>query len=388
MKKSLTQKIRILKCNLHKSIVYLFIILCFTLSAEDDIQYPVDVSFVVVDLKYSTQHGVKICEVQQGILSAFRGDRFAHEGDPVISGNFVSYVSKFYDKSWALKGRIADSVINTMIKESPKWEYNKRIRSIITDSEFLKRARAEVSNPYSLDSYHGFVFGSPKELEKEPHFRKHYPGVVVIDAATHPYWVDKYKMSELFNQDPTLVSFRPRWNLYPKKYTPTLSNKILEDIGGDLFVIKPRGAFCGNGVIIVSKEDLDSTLCYIFSNSGELKRDSDPSYQYWAKDMFDSFLVEEFFESDYIEQNQQIYQPTIRMVFILTYDNQMIHLEELGSYCQLPSHPVNGVGSLNKRHKARCKEPYYSKVDPETYKKILDELKIALPLLYRQMLLK
>ncbi len=370
-----------------KNFISLFLILTFALAAEESIQYPVDVSFVVVDLKYSDQHGVKICEVQQGILSAFRGDRYVHDGEPVISDHFVSYVSKFYEKSWVLKGRIADAVIRKRLEKSLKWDYNGRIRSFKTNPKFMEKATAEVLDPYSLQSYHGFVFGPPAELAKVPDFKEKYPGIVVIDSATHPFWVDKYKMSCLFDRDPVLASFKPKWNLYPKKKDSSLSRQIINEIGGDYFVIKPRGAFRGDGVIIVSKENLDATLKYIFSQSKKLKNDPDLSYQYWTKDPFDSFIVEEFFESDYVAIGQQIYQPTIRMVFVLTYDNQEIHLEPLGGYCQLPSHPVNGKGSLNQRHKARCKVPHYAKVSPEVNEKVLDELKVALPLLYRQMLL-
>jgi len=39
-----------------------------------------------------------------------------------------------------------------------------------------------------------------------------------------------------------------------------LAKEIIDEIGGDTFVIKPRSSFFGNGVIIVDKEELDQAL--------------------------------------------------------------------------------------------------------------------------------
>src|SRR5438105_280604 len=82
------------------------------------------------------------------------------------------------------------------------------------------------------------------------------------DAASRPYWIDKYKMTSLFNNHPLLATIKPEWGLYPKTYTPTLADQIIQDIPSDFFVIKPRGSFVGRGVIIVAKKNLDSTLKY------------------------------------------------------------------------------------------------------------------------------
>jgi hypothetical protein len=50
-----------------------------------DSKYPADVSYLVSDLKYSQEYGLKICEVQHGALSAIDGDLYINGEEGSIS---------------------------------------------------------------------------------------------------------------------------------------------------------------------------------------------------------------------------------------------------------------------------------------------------------------
>ena len=76
----------------------------------------------------------------------------------------------------------------------------------------------------------------------------------------------------------------------------------------------------------------------------------------------------------------------MRVAFILAYNNRQIDLHFLGGYWILPYYPVSEAVSLNGKHKAYCKVPYFCQVDPETLLEVEEQLSIALPLLYREML--
>ncbi len=356
------------------------------LSSLQASQYPVDVSFMIADFKYSREQGVKICEVQHGILSTFRADRFLNGENPVIANAFVEQMSQLYDKSWALHYGIAEIDIRSRLDEHPSWELKRQFRDILKDVEFNQKAKQKASDPYDLASYHGFVFVRANDIKDIEAFRQKYPGVVVVDRATHPYWIDKYKMSQLFNRDPELRTFKPKWNLYSKSYHSGLAQEIINDLGSEMFVIKPRGAFLGNGVIIVSAADLDKKLRYIFSQSEELKQDSDASYSYWYRDPFETFLVEEFVPSDPITVDQKQYHPTMRAAFILSYNQGEISVDILWCYWLLPFLEIGKKGTLNEQYKAYCLAPYFSVVDQTLQNQVEDELQIALPLLYKQML--
>ncbi len=74
--------------------------------------------------------------------------------------------------------------------------------------------------------------------------------------------------------------------LTDKVNKPDLPQQVMDEISSDFYEIKPRGAFLGNGVIIVSREELDSTLKYIFNGDHELTNNPDKSYNYWNKDPY------------------------------------------------------------------------------------------------------
>ena len=104
---------------------------------------------------------------------------------------------------------------------------------------------------FDIASYHGLLMDRPHNSGYDKKFKKKYPGILTLDASSLPLHTDKYKMSLLFAEDPLLESFKPKWKVYPKHYTPGLAAQIQRDLQCETFVIKPRGAFLGKGVIIV-----------------------------------------------------------------------------------------------------------------------------------------
>lgn len=46
--------------------------------------------------------------------------------------------------------------------------------------------------------------------------------MVILDKSSFPFWIDKYKMTELFTQDSLLSNFKPKWGNYEKTYQPTM----------------------------------------------------------------------------------------------------------------------------------------------------------------------
>lgn len=63
-------------------------------------KYPVDVSYLVSDFKYSQEHGLKICEVQHGSFSAIQGDLYISGEDGSISPKIADFFSLFPMKKW------------------------------------------------------------------------------------------------------------------------------------------------------------------------------------------------------------------------------------------------------------------------------------------------
>jgi len=120
-----------------------------------------------------------------------------------------------------------------------------------------------------------------------------------------------------------------------------------------------------------------------------LLQSKDKQKSYWYHDTFDSFLVEEFVFSDPLvvpHLDHQLYEPTMRVAFFLIHNNHSIHIDFCGGYVRLPSKTLTETCTLNEKYRDIMKDPFYEKLDSELYENIKAELRIALPLLYEEML--
>lgn len=351
-------------------------------------QSTVDVCFMVADLKYNTRQGVKICEVQQGSLSLFNGNSYRSKEEKSIYSELLRTLTFYNKNGWVVANSIADKNVVTTLANSSSWWVKSDIMSLVSDQNFMHQAQKEASDPYNLASYQGFLYINWTNLSAIYDFEKRFPGMIVIDKSSFPFWIDKYEMTKIFAQDETLATFKPRWGIYKKNYHKELAAHITADLKGEIFVIKPRGEFLGKGVIIVERQNLDEVLSYIINKEGSLAHSTDPAYTAWKHDPFDDFIVEEFVTSDLISiphLGNKIYQPTMRVAFLLIYQNGCHDVHFLGHYWKTPPCSYNEEGSFMEKNKDICKPPYYCAVDTKTQQFVEKELRIALPILHHYM---
>lgn len=364
-----------------------FLLFTRLISAEPTL--PVDLTFLIADIKYSQVDGVKVCEVQHGSLSAFKGDLFINKGKPVIPHRLMETLSLYVSNGWATKKSVADFYLKDLFVMDEIWQVYKSSRDIFDHESFQSLAHRQVYDPMSIFDYHGCVYLKTHSADIINSCREKFPGIIFIDAAAVPLWMNKEKVSEIFLQDSNLQKIKPKWEAYPAVYRADLADRIVADFECDRFVIKPKGEFLGRGVIIVSKEDLDATLRYILRYSSTHKNDSDPVYAFWRSSNQTSFIIEKFYSSDPIRVphlENQLFQPTIRVAYLFAYTNGNVYAHFLGSYCQLPKKSLEESGTLNEKHKSYCKIPYYSHVAPELEAQIVEELEIPMKLFYQKML--
>jgi hypothetical protein len=364
-------------------------LLFLTASLSGTSKYPADVSYYIADIKYSKTDGVKICEVQQGILSRFSGDAYVHGDIGVICPQIEQLFGEFPIKKWSSTSNIAFPTLASLLNHSPNWFMGNTTTDIFNDPNFQRLAAIPPKDPTDIASYQGIVFIRSEKIGDYEAFHQKYPGILVSGAPSYNYWIDKYKMTLLFDTHPMLKKIKPEWGLYPKKYTPALANQIIEEIPADFYVIKPRGAFLGQGVIILPKDKLDATLRYILTKNNALRLHFDKSYSYWYEDPFDSFLIEKYYPSDLIQVQaleNKTYQPTLRAVFSLAYNNEKIDFRFFGAYWIVPQKSVDEEGSHNDVKKACCRAPFFAKATDDVIEEVRKELEITMPLLYEQML--
>ena len=94
----------------------------------------VDVSFLVADLKYNKNDGVKICEIQHGMSSTFYGDRFSHGEPGIVSTKFINYISQY--QVWCNPYQFSEVQIRKMIEQSTKCHCFRQLREITADPVF------------------------------------------------------------------------------------------------------------------------------------------------------------------------------------------------------------------------------------------------------------
>lgn len=376
---------------------YFLLSLCALVHAEP--KYPVDISYMVSDFKYSQEHGLKICEVQQGVVSTVKGDLYILGGDGSISPMIARFFDHFPIKKWAT-GSIYPPLRRSLAAKG--WGFQRSIRTLSTNPEFLEYATLPPADPSSITSYAGIVYATSEIVNNFDSYRNAYPGMLFMDAAVLPYWVDKYKMNALFNLNPELKEYKADWELYPKKYDPLLAERIQEKLPSEFYVIKPRREFLGRGVIVVANTDLDGVLQMILEPKASLRRHPDDSYSYWWKNRDDSFLIERYYKSDYLLFSHKLsekadalisdneegyhYDATMRIVFILKYDEGKMTYHSLGGFWKLPCKALEEKGTLNERGVSICEPPFYRAVDPELLTEIDAKMERAMLLLYEIML--
>lgn len=352
-------------------------------------KYPVDVCYMVADLKYNTKQGIKICEIQQASLSMFKGDTFRNPEEVSIHKELLRVLSSYNKNGWTVSEGVADAEMVATLASAPGWKNPKDLIELFSDQDFAQQSKQPADDPHDLSSYQGFLYMSWSQLSVIYDFETRLPGMVVVDKSSFPFWIDKYRMTRLFAEDSTLSKFKPKWGNYKKVYSKKLVAKIINDLGCDTFVLKPHGHFMGNGVIIVNKDELDESVDYIITKKGRLARSKDPAYAAWKNDRSDSFIVEEFVTSDPIalpHLDNKVYQPTMRVAFLLVYNQHRHDVHFLGEYWKTPALSIDEEGDFMHKNKDICEPPYYLAVDANTKQQVQKQLGVALPILHRKML--
>lgn len=313
----------------------------------------VDVSYLVSDLKYSQEYGLKICEVQHGSLSSLQGDLYIAGGDGSIAPKLADFFDSFHLPKYAA-GLIYPPLKRALSAKG--WNIEPSIKMLLKDScPAIIYADFEIAQNFQF-------------------YCQSYSRHLFINAVTFPYWRDKYKMNALFDLNDELKTYKADWRLYPKQYDPARSEKIQQEMPSELYVIKPRSEILANGIIIVSSQELDYTLQTLTE-----KR------PYWSKNQDETFLIEKYYPSDPVFLNDAPYDATMRLAYILQFNEGKMTYHLLGGFWKLPAKSLEETGTLNEKHISCCKLPFYTPVDPQLLNEVNAHMEKAMLLLYEIM---
>lgn len=353
---------------------------------------PADISLLSIDLKYSGEGGVKICEMQQGLNSAYQGSLAFDSSDWMIAEKFSARLSKYGQEIWYCRSGISCFYLS-VFKRQKGWQGVRSFNALLKDRDFLRKNRRPVVNRSRLADYNGIVVALYRDIQKQKLAK--LKGVIVLNSAFLKHFgdcenTDKLTMCDLFSGDEGLSLLRPHWKFYKKSDWSTLSEEIMEEFSSEKLVIKPRSGRQGKGVIIFERSELSSLLQELFEDPIKTACSSIEAYSYWAVDPHGEFLIEEYCPSRPISDESspgEHYDATMRVVALLTSDGGKVDIALLSSFWKLPKKPLEGSGTLIEKHKS-CygSDERYLKVSPLDEEEVAKTLREGLGKIYSQIL--
>lgn len=351
-----------------------------------------DISIMIADLKYNKET-IKILEFGEGTKSCFKGYNKLY-GTGKIWEQFWHKLHEYGLPIWYV-GRPPTSkeqqktiAYQTLIRKGGMFCAN--LVELQNHRIFKALKHKAIRNTgQAISDYNGIIIFKRYRGQKEQiqSFKKKHPNFIFIDQAVKPFVNNKYTTSQVF-QKTNLNSFRPAWKVYPKQYSSTLAKKIINDLGSQTIVIKPLNSANGWGVIIVTYDQLDEILDLIINRPHILSNNPDRTFKHWSRDQNKNFLVERYEPSNIITIEGKDYDPTMRVVFTLEYNNQEVSVTWLGSYWKLPAISLSEEGTLTKKHKSKINNERTSStiVDPHDYSTVKTHFEQIMPTLYTHML--
>ncbi|MFH0898750.1 MAG: hypothetical protein V1855_04175 [bacterium] len=366
---------------------------------------PPEVTFMIVDLKYTDDGRVVIIEFGDGCGAGFKVlDHTIVPGIPWT--NFWNFLKK--DPN--LKHLQTWFVGNPNPKLIVGWDTFKKLGGLEApnlgalekDRSFQYAVSSEkVETPKTLKDYKGIIILKRYQPQKYvlEEFKKKYPQFLILNEATTKPAGNKKLTNELFDT-PELKEYRPRSLVFPKQYSPTLAQTIIDTLKCKRIFIKPINSGRGNGIVGVPQRKLDRALDLIlnkfnnylpYDNNYVFHPNIPLTYQYWKYDRNSHFIVEEFVESKHITYRREPYDATIRTAFTLHHDGEgNIYLNFLGCYWKRPVKPVTAKASFRDKHISKHAPNFYESLGGEVEQKDMDDmykqLRKVLPDIYGNML--
>ncbi|MBM3893799.1 hypothetical protein FJ365_05365 [Candidatus Dependentiae bacterium] len=347
---------------------------------------PDDISCCIADLKFDGER-IYICEFGEGIESRFKGysSLYGHGAMWHTIWQTLSFFGMpMHYVGTELASPRKDFAYNTFKR------YLKNVHTTIADFETHYQA-VQLKRAKKIPQRELLVVHTLKQPAKQVHeLHVTYPALLFLGKATSRYVRSKQATNTLFDI-PFLKQFKPATLEIEKRYSPELAQTIMQAIPSDFYVIKPPHCALGQGVILLPKAALDTTLRLIMQVSKQLSNMGDKkAYAYWLHDASASVIIEAFKPSKTIVVEDRPYDATMRAVFIMSNLNGIMKIQHLGAYWKLPLKSLLEDGTFMELHKSAIshRSNASAMVDEYDYKKVREQLDILLPLLYQKMLIK
>lgn len=344
--------------------------------------------FGIVDLKLKADGTLKLLEFGRGMASGFKGLEFITGQD--INSIFREALSDYTDRPLIINGfpgQISKSMgcdeLENFVRDSP-----------VPGEEIL--------DPSKLSNY-AAIYAAAESASTPAH-------VFSMDNLTHLRMACEEKI--LFHRlfDESMLDCRPTTAIYPKRYSEELVNSIQEKFKSKRVVIKTPDLQRGNGVIVVNNNpiQLPFVIAMLIGSDSDIREATRVGFDLaknkgaqavqnfllwssgiqqkcnnWRNASSPLFLVESYEPSQAVEHNHSIYDPVMRVAFIISRDEGRVEAKPFASYWKLPQQPC-GMGDVNEQSISQVTDngSNVEKVSPEDQHRVFQQLRAILPRLF------
>ena len=334
--------------------------------------------FLEMDVKYDGKQ-LKILEFQDGPTAGLRAyDEVAKQKGEIWHA-FWQYLATFSKPVWYVGPQPEvkkEGVFSHNDRERVRFDdflamggrYVASLNELESDEKFIElvtKSNEERINNYKVhknfDDYKGIILLKLTGQNNTANsFKKKYPDFLIINQWSRRVLNDKRRTHKTF-EHLGLQKYRPWCKILPKKYVYSLAQTITKQCKSPYYVIKPINSGRSNGVIVADHENLNVILKKILFAKRSLddyydyiSRSYRPKkplvYSYWQGDQENYFMIEEYIPSKPIEVSGKPYDPTARMVFVVTNNAGKITFTFLRSFWKIPSTSLNEGATLTEQH--------------------------------------
>ncbi len=367
-----------------------------TIKSNSYANLPPSLSFFSADAKFDGER-LKFCELGNGLYGViYPVYGLLDEEKAILYPPYWEflwlYTSQFNIPVWCITCYKTNMAYKTLQRLDGKIFNNIESFEKYLETNYPKE-KLITEKPKSIESHLGILaYNGPRiENSKLEEFKARHPGILFINDSPALYQRRKDQIHKIFD-DEFLSQFRPRWGVYPAKYSTKLVAQIKHEIKSKFYIIKPLVGRQSRGITLVDEKDLDSTLKTILKKPIKNYRNNKKkgSSFDWKDYEYDKFIVEEFVESKHMLKNGQPHDPTLRLGFIISQNNGEISVNVINAFWKFPLKSLTDNCELTEKHVTRSligiKEPALN-TDAKDLKKIREILNTMLPKLYEKYLI-
>jgi len=315
---------------------------------------PTDISFLSADIKIS-KNEFKFCEIEDAVYNAIRKAQFKPTGQKDTSHffylpdwqSFFSFLQSFNVPIWYVGYKPNNKNFNDKTLVHTGIKYCKNLQELNKDYCFKCLISQKQSTYGGIIIYREVKQSNHRDSLTYHQFKLHYPQFLYVNNIARNFVTNKEILYSLFNYA-TLEHFLPTFGVYSKKYSTTLIHQILREIASEYLIIKPLNAIKSDGIIMISRNNLDQTLKQILLH--HTNKQYIPSFDYWTNNHDNSFIVMEYAPSTTLTYKNKYFDPTLRISFILYHTDNKIIIYLLRCFWRIPPQDLASSSSLTEQH--------------------------------------